>query len=110
MVTFAGSRPLVLKEFGYATGTTGDTAAGQVAFLTDLFTTWDAHAAQIPMVTISRMFDGDLTDCTSEAQAYGEAGNEDFIEYLCTLGLRTVTDTPKPAWSTLSAASGLRGF
>jgi hypothetical protein len=110
MVTFAGSRPLILKELGYATGTTGDSTAGQVGFLADLFAAWDAHAAQIPMVTISRMFDGNLADCASEAETYGEAGNEDFIEYLCTLGLRTVTDTPKPAWGTLAAAAGARGF
>lgn len=110
MVAFAGARPLVLKEFGYATGTTGHTVAGQVAFITDLFQAWDAHASQIPMVTISRMFDDNPTDCASEAQSYGAAGNQDFIAFLCTLGLRSYADVPKPAWGTLAAAAARRGF
>jgi hypothetical protein len=110
MVAFAGSRPLVLKEFGYATGTTGHSATGQVAFITDLFQAWDAHAGQIPMVTISRMFDDNPTDCASEAQSYGAAGNQDFIAFLCTLGLRTYADAPKPAWATLTTAAARRGF
>jgi len=110
MVAFAGSRPVNLKECGYATGTTGHSNAGQVAFVTDLFQAWDAHAAQIPTVTISRMFDGDPTDCASEAQSYGAAGNQDFIAFLCTLGVRTYADAPKPAWATLEEAAARRGF
>jgi hypothetical protein len=110
MIAFAGSRPLILKELGYATGTTGHTEAGQVAFITDLFQAWDAHASRIPMVTISRMFDGDPTECASEAQSYGAAGNQDFIAFLCTLGVRTYADAPKPAWATLASAAARRGF
>jgi hypothetical protein len=110
MTAFAGSRPLILKEFGYATGTTGHTEAGQVAFITDLFEAWDTHAPRIPMVTISRMFDGDAADCASEAENYGAAGNQDFIAFLCTLGVRTYADTPKPSWATLASAATRRGF
>jgi hypothetical protein len=110
MVAFAGTRPVVLKECGYATGTTGHTEAGQTAFVTDLFQAWDTHASQVPMVTISRMFDDDETDCASEAQSYGAAGNQDFIAFLCTLGVRTYADAPKPAWARLADAAGKRGF
>jgi hypothetical protein len=110
MVTFAGARPVVLKECGYATGTTGHTEAGQVAFVTDLFQAWDAHASQLPMVTISRMFDDDETDCATEAQSYGAAGNEDFIAFLCSLGVRTYANAPKPAWPRLANAAALRAF
>jgi hypothetical protein len=110
MVTFAGTRPLILKECGYATGTTGHTDTGQVAFMTDLFQAWDAHASNVPMVTISRMFDDDEADCASEAQAYGAAGNQDFIAFLCTLGVRSYADVPKPAWARLADAAARRGF
>ena len=101
---------MILKECGYATGTTGHTEAGQIAFVTDLFQAWDAHASHVPIVTISRMFDDDETDCTSEAQAYGAAGNQDFIAFLCTLGMRSYADVPKPAWARLADAAARRGF
>jgi len=110
MATFAGTRPVVLKECGYATGTTGNSEAGQVAFITDLFQAWDTHASQMTMVTISRMFDDDETDCASEAQSYGAAGNADFIAFLCTLGVRTYANTPKPAWARLADAAARRAF
>jgi hypothetical protein len=110
MVAFAGTRPVILKECGYATGTTGHTEAGQVAFVTDLFQAWDTRASHVPVVTISRMFDDDETDCASEAQAFGAAGNQDFIAFLCTLGVRTYGDVPKPAWGRLADAAARRGF
>jgi hypothetical protein len=110
MVAFAGARPVILKECGYATGTTGNSVAGQVEYITSLFQAWDTRAASIPLVTISRMYDDDETDCASEAQAYGDPGNEDFIAFLCTLGVRTYGDVPKPAWARLADAATRRGF
>jgi hypothetical protein len=110
MISFAGARPLILKEFGYATGTTDHDPAGQLAFITDLFQAWDGHAAQIPMATISRMFDGTPTDCAVEAQQYVDGGNAELAAFLCTLGVRTVDDTPKPAWARLVDAASRRGF
>lgn len=110
MIAFAGTRPLVLKELGYATGTTGHDPAGQVSFITDLFQAWDAHASQIPMATISRMYDGNISDCTAQAQSYGQGSNQDFIQFLCTLGVRQIDDTPKPAWARLTDAASRRSF
>ena len=110
MITFAGARPLVLKEFGYATGTHDHDVDGQVTFITDLFQAWDAHAAQIPMATISRMFDGNPADCATQAASYVDGGNADFAAFLCTLGVRTVDDKPKPAWGRLVDAAARRGF
>jgi hypothetical protein len=110
MIAFAGTRPLVLKEFGYATGTTGHDDAGQVSLITDLFQAWDRHASQIPVAVISRMYDGNISDCTTEAQSYGQGSNADFIQFLCTLGVRQVDDTAKPAWARLVDAASRRGF
>jgi hypothetical protein len=81
-----------------------------VAFITDLFQAWDSRASSIPVVTISRMFDDDQSDCASEATAYGAGGNQDFVAFLCTLGVRTYADAPKPAWPRLANAAALRGF
>jgi len=110
MIGFAGARPVILKEFGYATGTTDHDAAGQLAFITDFFQAWDAHAAQIPMATISRMFDGVPSDCATEAGQFVDGGNAEFATFLCTLGVRTVDDVPKPAWARLVDAASRRKF
>jgi hypothetical protein len=105
------SKPIVFKEFGYATGSAlGGSNAGQVAFVTEAFTAWDANAARVPLVVYSRMFDGSGSDCASEAQSYGEGSNAAFIEFLCTLGLRTYGDQAKPAWTTFTQAASARSF
>ena len=62
------------------------------------------------MAVISRMFDGNPPDCAAEAQAYGFGGNQEFIAFLCTLGVRTYADAPKVAWARLTDAAKLRGF
>jgi hypothetical protein len=105
------SKPIVFKEFGYATGSALDGSnAGQVAFVTDAFTAWDANAARVPLIVYSRMFDGSAATCAAEAQSYGEGSNAAFIEFLCTLGLRTYGDQAKPAWTTFTQAASARSF
>jgi hypothetical protein len=110
MVASCDTRPVILKEFGYPTGVSQNSLAGQVAFVGDLFATWDAHAERIPFAVYSRMFDGKLSDCEAQAAAYGAAGNQEFIQFLCTLGLRSYDDQPKPAWSRLGDEAKVRGF
>jgi hypothetical protein len=103
------SKPIVFKEFGYATGSAlGGSDAGQVTFVADAFIAWDANAARVPLLIYSRMFDGSGSDCAAEAIAYGEGSNAAFIEFLCTLGLRTYGDQPKPAWTTFTQAASAR--
>jgi hypothetical protein len=111
MVAFADGRPLVLKELGYATGAAlGGSEDGQAAFWDEAFAAWDDHAAAVPLVMVSRMFDGARADCEAQAASYGLPGDEAFIQFLCTLGLRRLDDTAKPAWGTLAAAAAARGF
>ncbi|HEX4453735.1 MAG TPA: hypothetical protein VH143_22850 [Kofleriaceae bacterium] len=105
------SKPIVFKEFGYATGSAvGGSDAGQVAFVTDAFTAWDANAARVPLVVYSRMYDGSAATCASEAKSYGEGSNAAFVQFLCTLGLRTYGDQAKPAWTTFTQAASARAF
>jgi len=102
-------RPVVFKEFGYATGDLiGGSTDGQVQFVTDAFTAWDAHADRIPLVMYSRMFDTDMPTCVQEAADYGDPGDQAFIQFLCTLGLRSYADEAKPAWATFTAAAQAR--
>ncbi len=62
----------------------------------------------MPLLVYSRMFDGSGADCAAEAQSYGEGSNAAFIDFLCTLGLRTYDDQAKPAWSTFTQAAQAR--
>jgi hypothetical protein len=110
MISFAGARPVVVKEFGYPTGTSDHSLDGQAAFVTDFFQAWDTHVDAMPVVVFSRMFDGNPTDCAAQAAAYGAAGNQDFIAFLCTLGLRAIDDAAKPAWARFVDGSQKRGF
>jgi hypothetical protein len=111
MLDYAGDQPLVLKELGYPTGpATGGSDAGQREFITKAFEVWDDHAARVPLVMFSMMFDRSRTYCEETAAYYGFPGDEAFIQFLCTLGLRTFEDLPKPAWTELAAQSSVRGF
>jgi len=108
-VVAATDRPVVFKELGYATGPLlGGSETGETTFVGDLFSGWDAHADRIPLVIYSRMFDGELSSCTSQAADYGLGSDPSFIQFLCTLGLRTYADQPKAAWATFVAAATSR--
>jgi len=110
MLAFAGSKPLALKEFGYATGVKGNSPDGQALFVSETFRAWDANALRIPMLTFSRMWDGDRKQCEDQAKFYGLPGNEEFIQFLCTLGLRAFDGTNKKAFARFSEAAKSRGF
>jgi hypothetical protein len=110
ILAFAGDKPLIMKEFGYATAQEGNTESGQLDFVSSMFTAWDAHAEQMPYFVYSRMFDGDTAKCTQQAADYGFPNDQDFIAFLCTLGLRHFDDTAKPAWDTFVSAAEARGF
>lgn len=111
MLAYADGKPLVLKECGYPTGPAlSGSRGGQAAFLRNLFQAWDEHAPEIPLIVLSRMFDGVRADCADQAAYYGLPGDSAFIQFLCTLGLRTVDDRAKPAWDALVFEAGRRGF
>jgi hypothetical protein len=111
MLAYAGDQPLALKEYGYPTGAaTGGSDAGQLDFVNATFTAWDRDADRIPLIMFSIMFDRSRTYCEQTAAYYGFPGDEEFIQFLCTLGLRTYADQPKPAWNELAAEASARGF
>lgn len=85
-------------------------ASAQVDFVSSMFDAWDEHADQIPHFVYSRMFDGVVAKCTQQTADYGFPNDQDFIQFLCTLGLRHFDDTPKPVWDTFVNATEARGF
>lgn len=114
ILKLCGQKPVVLKEFGYPTGVAKNSPAGQVDFTTLLFKTWDQHADRIPFVVISRMYDGKLEECQTQAVSYGVKPTDpaygEFVQFLCTLGYRGYDDQPKPAWTRLGEEAKARGF
>lgn len=110
MVDYAGAKPLVLKELGYPTATAGHGNEGQVDFVASAFGAWDRLAAKIPLLVMSRMYDDERAACEADAQKYGAPGNEEFIRFLCTLGLHDFAGAPKPGWKAFESAAKIRGF
>lgn len=112
MVAYADDQPLILKEYGYPSGpATGGSETGQADFIRETFAVWDTHADRVPFLMFSIMFDRDRSSyCEPTATYYGFPGDESFIQFLCTLGLRTYDDQPKPAWTELATQAAARGF
>lgn len=111
MADYAGDRPLVMKELGYATGEAlGGSEEGQAAFWGEVFGAWDEQRDRVPLLMVSRLYDGARSDCESTAYAYGLPDDEAFIQFLCTLGVKHLDSTPKPAWDAIAQAAAARGF
>jgi len=70
----------------------------------------DEDAAPHVFADVRRRAERVRSECEATAAAYGLADNAAFIDFLCTLGLRTNTDVAKPAWDDLVAHSTSRGF
>lgn len=91
-------KPILLQEVGYQTAEAcGSTDALQAEFFAHVFCAWDQHAGQIETMNIVRLNDVTRTDAEVMAGPYG-LGDEPFIEYLRTLGLRLNEGVDKPAF------------
>lgn len=99
MTALAGSKPVVIQEAGYpASDSLGSTEGEQATFVRNLFSAWYAQRARIPFLNYFLLHDFPADLCDSLAGYYGLAGNRNFREYLCSLGLRKADGTPRAAW------------
>ncbi len=99
MVKWAGDKPLLLQEVGYpAAGSLGSSEAIQADFVRNVFKAWDTDARHIPFLSYFAL--GDFSDdlCKTLASYYGLPDQQNFYDYLCTLGLLKVDGTPRQAW------------
>ncbi len=105
------SKPIHLEEVGYSSSSTnGGSEYLQAEFFCEVFKAWDLHQARIPSLAILRMVDKTRADAESVAITYGLMGNEKFIEYIRTLGIRTNSNTSKQGYSTIQSELSKRGF
>lgn len=83
-------KKIFVQEIGYPTSSSlNSNEAKQAEFFCHFFNAWDGHKDQITHVSILRLNDVPLSSAQTTAVAYGVPGNERFIEYIRTLGIRT---------------------
>jgi hypothetical protein len=106
----AGKKPIYLLETGYPSGQANNSSEAQQAdFVTALFTAWDKHATQIPLVNFVWLHDISTQEITSLTTYYGSKDNA-FASFLGTLGLCSHTGQPKPAFERSQKEAQARGW
>jgi hypothetical protein len=106
MLDLAGGKPLVLQEVGYPSDprlSSSDDA--QAAFVRAVFDAWHGAGSRAPFLNWFALHDFTPELCGQLAGYYGGPPDPAFTAFLCSLGLRRVDGTPKPAWSALVEAA-----
>ncbi len=107
------SIPIYLQEVGYQTSPVcGSSNEKQAEFFYNFFQAWDKHADRIPQASILRLCDVSQSSAEQTATDYGKPGNQGFIEYIRTLGLRTFPGigADKPAAAVIREETEKRGW
>jgi hypothetical protein len=103
--------PIHIEEVGYSTSATnGGSEDLQSEFFCNVFTAWDLHSSRIPSLAILRMVDKTRSDAESVAITYGLSGNEAFIEFIRSLGIKSSAGTGKSSFSLIQSELKKRGF
>ena len=88
----------------------GSSQALQSAFVTQVFAAWKQPGGQIPFLNFFLLHDFTPQMCIDFGAYYGAAGQQSFIDFLCSLGLRQADGTPRAAWATLQSEARAAGF
>ena len=102
--------PLMIQELGSPTAAlNGGDEAHQARFFCEAFAAWDAHRAQVEVVSVLRLYD--VTDEHARALAgpYGLDAPA-FVEYLRSLGIRRVDGAAKAAFAVIAGEAAARGL
>lgn len=104
-------REVWLTEVGFPSGAEHCLSSEdrQAAFYHELFTAWDTHRAFFKLMLIDRLHDADADQVTAWSQYYGNS-QPAFLEFLGTLGARTLAGEDKNAWLQIIAEAGARGW
>lgn len=102
--------PLYFQEIGYqSSGTNRSNQRQQAEFFCQAFQAWDQHRDQIHLMNMVRLNDASHEGALELAGPYG-LDNEEFTEYLRTLGLRAWEGKPKEAYDLVLEEVGKRGW
>lgn len=112
IVSLYPSKPIYFNEIGLPSGASyvasSDTIQKQ--FISQVFKVWDQYANQITKLSFLRLNDLSLSAAQATAVTYSLPGNNQFIEYIQTLGLRTYTGSDKPAFVQLKTETSNRSW
>lgn len=105
------AKPIHIEEIGYASSAANSSSDyAQAEFFCEAFKAWDAHSTSITSLAILRMNDLSRASAETVATNYGLTGNEAFIEYIRSLGLRTNDAIEKNSVSVVRDELNKRGF
>lgn len=113
MVSMAGSKPVVVQEFGYPADATvlGSSEDEQAAFVSNAFAAWQGiGGAKMPFLNFFLMHDFSQGMCDQFAIYYGDPNDAAFKAYLCSIGLRANDGTPKKGWTAFTTGAANTGF
>ena len=103
-------RVAMLLECGYPSGVgVGSSEELQADFVRQVFAAWDHRALWLRAVCFTWLYDRSPGDLESFSRHYG-VGDEQPLEFLATLGLRTFDGRPKAAFDVLQTEAGVRGW
>jgi hypothetical protein len=101
LVNTIPGKPIILQECGYPSSTVDNSSETQQAdFISAVFKAWDTHLDRIALVDLTWQYD--VSDATASQWVidYGLSGQpyeNEFKQYLLTLGLSHNDGTEKPA-------------
>ena len=113
MATMAGSKPLVLQEFGYPADAQylGSSESEQADFIANGLATWSGIGGnKIPFLNVFLMHDFTPALCDYYGQYYLLPNSAEFKAYLCSIGLRKADGTPKAGWNAFAQAAAVTGL
>ncbi len=111
LLSLAGNQHIVFQEVGYPAATSlGSSEAWQAQFVEAVLDTWHTHRDRIPFLSFFLLHDLPAKMCDELGVYYGTTGVPGFRDFLCTLGLRQATGTPRQAWTALTARTGQPGW
>ncbi|MBE9506283.1 MAG: hypothetical protein IMY84_05645, partial [Chloroflexi bacterium] len=103
-------RTVMLLECGYPSGAgVGSSEELQADFVRQTFAAWDHRALWLRVLCFTWLHDRSPGDLESFSRYYGSE-DEQFLEFLATLGLRTFDGHPKAAFDVLRTEAGIRGW
>ena len=104
------NRQMNFYQVGYPSSTLLESSEDkQSQFVEELFKAWDAYPTQIHLIVFDWLHDQSPESVESLSKFYGIT-DDNFKEFLGSLGLRTYAGADKAAFTTLRTEAGNRGF
>jgi len=103
-------KPIIYYQIGYPSSPAlGSSPQRQAAFITEAFRAWDTHVSRILMLNFQWMYETPPNGVDHYVEYY-QYDTPNFRSFLGSLGLKSWSGPPKPAWETLKKEAKARGF